>query len=319
MHLATFTTRLVLALFSASLSYGSPCSAQELSRAIGLTVENDYFVFWVPPRQRTDDNYTQGARLNVDAGRAPVFGRRLLCSERRQCGATIEIGQEIYTPTFDAEEPIPGERPYAGWLYARGAVRGGDKRAIRSLRLTVGVTGPASLAEPVQTALHKSVQGFRTPLGWEHQLPTEVAFAIQGEHAWRVAPREAGARIDLIPSVDIMLGTLRTAIGGGTQLRVGTGLTHPWLASPTLPPFGLSAFVGARAAAVTRDLFLDGSTFRRSARVDREPVVLGWERGVAVSIRRFGVEYRAVTRGREYRTGPKTHTFGSLSMLWKIR
>jgi len=320
MNLATFPPRVLLAALGLFLSYPSLGNGQELSRSVRLTDENDYLVFWVPPQRRTDGNYTQGVRLSVDLAATPGFSRRLVCRHRPACGTTMDIGQEIYTPTADAPEPLPGERPYAGWLYARGAARTGGAGAARSLALTVGITGPASLAESVQKGLHRRVPSFKTPLGWEHQLPTEVAFAIRAEQAWRIAPPGAAhPHIDLVPSADLTLGTLRTAMAGGGRLRVGTGLNHPWLTSTASPRFGLTGFVGVRGDIVARDLFLDGSTFRRSVSVEREPVVLAWERGLSVSFRRFGVEYRAVTRSREYRTGPKAHTHGSLTMLWMIR
>lgn len=68
--------------------------------------------------------------------------------------------------------------------------------------------------------------------------------------------------------------------------------------------------------AVARDLFLDGSTFRRSVHVAREPIIGSWERGVGVRLSRLGVEYRAVTQSKEYGTGPPTHSFGAISISW---
>jgi hypothetical protein len=153
--------------------------AQGLSRATRLTEDNDYFNFWLPPRVRSDDNYTQGARLTWDFASVPRFAHKLLCRSEAACGATVEVGQEIYTPTVDSEWPIIGERPYAGWLYGRGEVRAGKPRTMRSVDIIVGLTGPPSLAEAVQNGFHHLIPGFRQPLGWANQLPTEIGFGIR--------------------------------------------------------------------------------------------------------------------------------------------
>lgn len=311
--------RPIPAVVIAILTCSSASPAQELVRSARITFDNDYLVFWVPPRQRTDDNYTQGARAALDLAVTPRFVRRV-CVRRSACGTTVEVGQEIYTPTVDAPTPQPGERPYAGWLYTRAAARGGTARAAHGVSLTIGVTGPPSLAESVQKSLHRRIPGFRTPLGWDHQLPTEIAFAIRIDRTWRLAPAGAAAQwVDFVPSADMTLGTLRAAVGAGGRIRAGTDLVQPWLARPTHRWLALSAFVGGRADAIARDLFLDGSTFRESVRVERVPIVGGWERGVGLRLRRFRAEYRAVTRSREYRTGPRAHTHGSLTAHWTIR
>ncbi len=132
------------------LGHASGAAAQELARSIRLAVDNDFFDFARPPRERPDNNYTQGARLQWDFRRAPRFAKRLVCADRPACGATLDIGQEMYTPMYDGYYPVPGDRPYAGWLYVKGELRGAGERDIRVVSLTVGVTGPPSLAGSAQ-------------------------------------------------------------------------------------------------------------------------------------------------------------------------
>ena len=295
----------------------APAQNDSLVRSVRITAENDYFDFWRPPDRRPDDNYTQGARVTVDV--VPVLSvvRRLVCDLHAPCGSTVEVGQELYTPTNDSADPIPGERPYAGWLYARATAKTVTPRRRRSFDVTVGVTGPASLAEQTQDAFHAWIPGFRRPLGWSHQLPTELAGALSTEEAFYVA---AGSRalqwVDLAPAAHATLGTLRTAFGLNARLRVGVNLTHPWLATPAHRLWEAYALLGGHTEAVARDLFLDGSTFQRSIHVRREPIIGSWERGVGVRVWRLGCEYRAVTQSREYRTGPAAHPFGSISLSW---
>ncbi len=295
------------------------CGAQELARSVRTSVDNDYFNFWIPPRERPDDNYTQGMRIAWDTSWTPRFGRRLLCAGGAVCGATLEIGQEIYTPTVDNYWPLPGERSYAGWLYGRVEIRGARSAAVRSLGLTVGVTGAPSLAGTAQNAFHNLAADFRRPLGWDYQLPTEVAFAARAAQSWRVAPSgRAGRYVDLLPAVSATGGTLRTAAAGGIRVRVGAPLAHPWLAVDR-SALSVYLFAGTSAEIVARDLFLHGSTFRRSVHVSPEVLLAEWERGVGVRVRRVFLEYRAVTRTREYTTGPRSHTYSSLALAWTLK
>lgn len=297
----------------------SSCLAQgpELARSVRVTAENDYLDFWRPPDRRPDDNYTQGARVAADLAAAPAVVQRRFCGQRRSCGTTLELGQDMYTPTEDAVRSLPGQRPYAGWLYVRGASIAVTQHDRRSAEIILGVTGPASFAGQAQEAFHHLVHGFRRPLGWSNQLPTELDGALRAEDARYIAPSGAAHQwVDLVPAAHLTVGTLRTAVGASARARVGIGLTHPWLADPERRWWEAYLFVGGQTEAVARDLFLDGSTFHRSVHVSREPVVGAWERGVGVRLWRLGLEYRAVSQGREYRTGPAVHPFGGITLSW---
>ncbi len=219
-------------------------------------------------------------------------------------------------PTVDTPEPLSGERPFAGWLYGRATIRGAGVRELRTIGLTVGVTGPPSLAESVQKGYHRRA-GFRQPVGWEHQLPTELAASVHAAQAWRLTTPGMGEKVtDVVGNIDAELGTVRTAVGAGGRLRIGPGLLHPWLKVRKSAPWAFFGFVGARADAVGRNLFLDGSTFGESMSVEREPLLLQWDRGIRASVKQLAFEYRLVTRSREYRSGTKSHTYGSLAIVW---
>jgi lipid A 3-O-deacylase len=311
-------TRLVLVVLCCV--FPTLAMAQELAKSIRLAADNDYFNFWLPPRERSDDNYTHGMRIEWDIARSPRLIRRFACPSGASCGTTIEVGQEIYTPEIDAPWPIPGERPYAGWLYARVAVRGGRSNTLRSLEGTIGLTGPPSLGESTQNGFHRLIPEFRTPLGWEYQLPSELAFALRASQSWRGRPGHGGGRewVDVIPTLSAGVGTLRTAAAGGVRVRAAAPLRHPWLRSEgaRFSPYG---FVGVRGEAVARDLFLDGTAFRDSITVTRKALVTEWERGVGVHLARFALEYRAVTRSEEYASARDRHTYSSIVAAWTLR
>ncbi len=316
---AAMWIRVAVLATAVGLGHASGAAAQELLRSARLTVDNDFLDFTRPPRQRPDDDYTQGARLRWDFRRAPRFAKRLVCADRPACGATFEIGQEMYTPIYGGPYPVPGDRPYAGWLYVKGELRGAGARDLRVLSLTVGTTGPPSLAGSAQREFHHLIPGFYEPVGWDNQLPTEPGFGVAGARSWRVtAQGPVGRFVDLIPTLSGAAGTLRMSIGAGVRARIGLPLIHPWLASDR-PRFAPYAFAGASAEAVGRDLFLDGTAFRDSVRVEHRPAVAEWERGIGVGLDRLGLEYRIVTRSREYAAGLRSHAYGSVLLSWALR
>jgi lipid A 3-O-deacylase len=299
----------VLTLFSAGR-----CDGQVLARGIRVTEQNDYLDFWLPPDRRPDDNYTQGVRIAWDSEHTIPLAKRLLCGTRAACGSAFEVGQEMYTPTTD-----DGSRPFAGWLYLRADAVAATERSRRIVSVTVGVTGSPSLAAQTQEMFHRLVPGFRRPTGWERQLPTEVDGALRVEEAWRLhSAAPVAHEADLIPWASATVGTLRTSIAAGARARVGLGLSHPWLTDPNVKRCEAYVFVGGQIEAVARDLFLDGDAFRRSSRVEREALVPNRELGVAARCRRLALEYRAVTQGKEYSSGPSTHPFGSIAVTWWI-
>jgi hypothetical protein len=316
--LSHFGVSLVL-LFLAFVR-ATPSPAQELARATRVTEENDFLDVALPAHGRPDDNYTQGLHLSRDVAGVPSFVRRWMCPARHACASTLELGQDMYTPTEDAPQPIPGQRPYAGWLYVRASTAAATVHTRRTIGITLGVTGRASLAEQTQAAFHRLIPRFRRPLGWSHQLPTEPDVAIDAESAWYVsAPGRAARWADVVPTAHATAGTLRTALGVGGRARVGFPLTHPWLVNTSARAWEVYVFVGGQLQAVGRDLFLDGSTFHRSVRVAREPLVSDWERGIGVRLWQLGVEYRVVTQGRRYRDGPVAHPFGGITITWWTR
>jgi lipid A 3-O-deacylase len=288
------------------------CESQELARAIHVTEENDYLDFWLPPNRRPDDNYTQGLRIGWESKHTLSVWRRLLCRDTHACGSTFEVGQEMYTPTTEH-----GVRPFAGWLYARAGEVVATDHSRRVLSVTLGLTGPPSLAEQTQKAFHRLVPGFRHPTGWERQLPTEIDGAMNVQQTWHVSPSLSASRmIDLLPWAGGAVGTLRTSLAAGAKTRVGVGLTHPWLVDRRARKWEAYLSAGGSIEAVGRDLFLDGSTFRRSAHTEREALVVSRELGVAARYGRITLEYRAVTQGKDYPAGPSTHPFGIIGVTW---
>lgn len=289
---------------------------QETPWRFGVEIDNDFFVNF-DPYSATDHDYTHGTRFWVEPGEFGLLPRLLPsvigCEESGHCQHRVSIGQEIYTPRREAAEPIAGERPHAGWLYASVETRRISHRSATTFRVQIGVVGPPALAEEVQTAIHRWFD-FRVPRGWEHQLPLEPTIQLHLFHRADVLKISAGF-IDLTAGygagADFGTPIARTEAVVRGQACVGD---MPCSTGPdTAAGFGvlLRGLVGARV--VLRNVFLDG-TFRDSHSVTRDPWVPTAAASVAIHLSRVAVEYELKWRGREYLSEPTAFTFATLRL-----
>src|SRR5690349_8815106 len=85
---------------------------------VRLVLENDLFSPHPLGREAPDYDYTAGTRLSWASPRTEWWAKHLgAAGDSARVRTVWEVGQEIYTPRNDAPAPLPGERPYAGWLY----------------------------------------------------------------------------------------------------------------------------------------------------------------------------------------------------------
>jgi lipid A 3-O-deacylase len=293
-------------LLRAALAFA--CAALLLPRCAGaqvqIAIDNDLLGLRGADDPPPDYEYTHGLSVSWDARRRNDDGGR---------GARWEVGQRIYTPRRDAAEPIPGERPYAGWLYAAWERATASERTRTRLRIEAGVTGPPSLAEPVQSAFHR-IAGYQEQLGWAHQLGFEPGVIVSYGRESRLAATGAGrTRLEVLPSWAVRAGNVRTGAEAAVRARLGFGAGDAWTGAGAAR--GMSGWMeaGARQEAVLRDLFIDGNTFAgRDPAVDRRTWVAQGEAAFGIRYRRTELEYRFVLRGREYETQTEPHPYGSI-------
>jgi hypothetical protein len=278
----------------------SALSAQRIG-SLELRWDNDLFAVrgaGAPP----DYDYTQGLELGVNFDAAPGW----LISENRSPheGLTtrIALGQRIYTPRRDAADPVPGERPYAAWLYGRATLEARDGPAEHSLGIEIGITGPAALGEEVQNGVHHLL-GSTPQLGWAHQLGTEVAAVATYGIGWPVML----AGVQLTPAAEVGLGTRWSGAAialGATVGRTASGKR------------GLYADASVRQDWVLRNLFVDGNTFGPGSTAERIPFVTGATVGAGYRFARWSAAYEFTIRSPEYTAQPAPHPYGSLMLTW---
>jgi lipid A 3-O-deacylase len=297
-----------------------------------LDVENDWFA-------GTDRYYTGGLRLSWirPADGEPDWGQRLaaavpLFPDQGRVGIIYAVGQNAYTPKDkDAPVPHPDDRPYAGWLYGVVGVGQETGQRLDRLQLTVGVVGPASLADRTQRIIHR-VTGPAWPEGWDSQLANEPTLMLSYESQWRARVRafgDDGWGADWTPHAGGSLGTPFTFLNAGFMVRVGRDLPldyGPPRIQPSLPGSGLFEsrkglhwyrFAGVDLRMMGRDLFLDGNTWRDSPSVEKDRYVGDLQLGFALSLERVRVAYTHVVRTREFKTQESRQNFGSVSISWR--
>jgi len=295
---------------------------------LSVVFENDLFY-------DSDRHYTNGVRASWLSGPddTPAWALRAarwlpLFPESGTVRTGYSLGQNMYTPSdITLEDPPLGERPYAGWLYGSVGLISESGGRLDMLDLTVGVVGPASLAEHTQKFVH-DVTGADEPRGWDTQLKNEPGVVLTYQRSWRgyVTQSVSGFGFDVTPHAGAALGNVYTYADAGLTMRFGKDLPldyGPPRIQPSLPgsgffiptdDFGWYLFAGVEGRAVARNIFLDGNTFTDSRSVDKEPLVGDVQLGIAVSWRDLRLSYTHVFRTREYEGEADRSEFGAMSL-----
>lgn len=307
-----------------------PASGSEAPKSgtVNFVLENDIFY-------NNDRDYTNGVAVIVvpkesappswalDVARAlPWFPRE----------GTVRhgyaFGQNMYTPLdISLVDPPRTDRPYAGWLYATVALGVETERQLDKFALSVGVVGPASLAEQTQKRVHKWT-GSTDPRGWDTQLRNEPGIVLTYQRGWRTLSGAApgGLDFDLTTHFGGALGNIYTYANTGLTLRYGRNLSNdygPPRIQPSAPSssffapaekFGWYLFAGVEGRAVARNIFLDGNTFRDSRSVDKEPLIGDLHFGITFAWQDVRLSYTHVALTREFKGQVGKSEFGAVSL-----
>lgn len=319
---------LLILLVACSWPFPALASDQTGAGTLSLVIENDLF-------SNKDGSYTNGVRVSRLAapGQAPEWALRAarrfpFFPEDGTVRAGYAIGQNMYT-SQDIEIPNPplDDRPYAGWLYGSIGMIAEAGLRLDQLELTLGVVGPASLAEQTQTFVHRVV-GSREPRGWDTQLKNEPGVVLIYKRSWRsfVERRVLGNAWDMTSHAGGAIGNVFTHANAGLTMRLGQRLPRdygPPRIQPSLPGssfflpqdgFGWYLFAGVEGRAVARNIFLDGNTFRSSRSVEKEPLVGDLQFGLALTWSDVRLAYTHVLRTREFKDQRNSSKFGAVSL-----
>jgi hypothetical protein len=309
---------------------------------LNVWLENDLVV-------KTDQHYTHGSRIayaghehSLDAENLRWDGRIArwlpdMCLVPEVWRTSFAVTQNIYTPRdTELTTIIPEERPYAGWLYATGAlqIRGASSGGTPMLdywAMNLGAIGPASLAEESQNTIHR-IRGLAEAQGWGNQLKNEVDVGIRYGRGLRYsAPIHGEFASQFLPFAGAQLGTVQTFASVGSQWRLGWRLPDDfgWRSiddvmpasggrtRETLERRGCYIFLGVEARYYGHNSLVEGNLFHDSHSVQIRPLLGEVKIGVVYSGKRWDVAYTHMIRTKEFRSQEDLDSFGSLSVAFK--
>jgi hypothetical protein len=312
--------------------------ADDSGCSISIQFENDFF------GGGTDRHFTHGTRIEAmskpikwisdAADQLPWFSSEKATKDSNdalKARASLSIGQNIYTPedTYTTKLLLE-DRPYAGWLYLGfGIVANQGTKRYDKIQLEIGIVGPQSFAEDVQTFWH-SILGLHVPEGWDNQLDNELGAVLYYEQARRFYPQGLvfDLKWDVIPHFGGSIGNVFTYASVGFIVRLGSDLDEdfgPPRIRPSLPGstyfrpgkgFNWYLFAGPEGRAVFRNIFLDGNTFTDSHSVDKKLFVGDLQAGVAVRWGRLRASYTQIFRTKDFKKQNRADIFGSFNLSY---
>jgi lipid A 3-O-deacylase len=336
-------------LIWAILAGANILSIPDLSEAQppGLTSPQTGIVFYTenddwPPDTGTDKNYTNGFRLTLERNSdifrlhrlrvfawVPQYTDCHAAEEDDTCVSTaVHFGQQFYTPDdISVSALLPRDRPYAGWLYVGGSWRAGNQRRVASTDFYVGTTGPASLADPVQTGWHRIV-GATTPMGWDNQIGSRLGLIVGHSRHWALdAVAKSHRWFEVSPFLGGNVGNIITDAHVGARVKVGFNITRDWTHSAIGPvvatdanarPGNFEFYVSldGRGRIVPYNAFIDAAERHL---LDRRIGVGDGGIGLGVRLGPIMATYRIARISREYEEAPGAHEYKALRFMWVIR
>lgn len=334
----TTTMKLVFLALIASTAVG--CATRSPSThegAFTFTLENDTLT-------GSDNNYTNGLGVTWVSNELGSYGDERfvrkwgnfwsflpgITDDGTNTYAAWSIVQEMHTPD-EIEDPNPpaSDQPYAGILYVDSVLYGRNGPWTHAWELKLGVVGPASQADNVQTEFHELIGGDE-PMGWDTQLPDEPVINVgyTASYMWREGRVGKAAEWRLIPIGHVGLGTYFTGVGLGMYGEIGwnlvdalatTSLRQGFNAASTVgvgPVNGwsVSFFGGLGGFGIGHYLPLDGTVFKDSRSVDTKPFVGTASLGFSVRHEDWIVSLAASVSTDAFETQDKAAEFGTLSV-----
>jgi hypothetical protein len=305
-----------------------------------VTWENDLFA-------GSDDGYTNGIALawargpyeDFDSLQMPGWLKAMASRthvnnfENRKSAVAYGLVQAMYTPE-DLSDPdlIEDDRPYAGALVWSSRVRTYDDRVSDSVGLFLGVVGPASLAEQTQKFVHK-ITDSEEPQGWDNQIGNEPVFRIDTERVFQIAYKgSARFGFDTNLYADAGLGNLKSNVGAGLVLRLGTGLAESFAfvqpsatrgintlaagASRGVTGFRWQVSLSGYATYVFNDITLDGNTFKDSPSAELIHDQYLVSLSIATAWRNWGLAVAASSGSDTFEEQSSSTRYGALSITY---
>jgi hypothetical protein len=313
--------KIVLSFILAIVAMGT--FAQTHKNEVGFQTDNDSYL-----GQGSDRYYTDGIFFFYRHA-LPVTNTSL---QNKVLG--FELGQKIFNPQsgqiLDASDV---DRPFAGYLYVGSNLNFLYKNESNlKISAQVGVVGPASRAESIQTWVHNNF-GFYSPAGWQYQVKNDVELNLSAEYN-RLLARTDGVDVSLASYAN--LGTGFTGAGVGPLLRLGdfnqlfnsASTQSSVTANTSITPLNkheLFLYYKPQLNYIGYDATVQGGLFEKhndpnslEITLDPERFVFSNEIGVTYSASRWTFNAAAIFHTRDVKEMVQAHQWGSVTALYRF-
>ena len=296
--------------------------AQNFKNELGLKSDNDSYL-----GQGSDRYYTNGLFLNF----RHALDQQKLPQGIEKKTYEITLGQKMFNPYSGyAPDPATQDRPFAGYLYAEGAMNWFySNESILKTSVQVGTTGKNSLAEAGQELLHRVI-GFYDLEGWDYQIKNELALNLSAQYT-RLLGRVADNAVEFSFEGYANLGTTFTGAGAGLLFRTGS-LNQLFNSAYTNAVIGNNAktkalvkrefffYAKPQLNLVGYDATIQGSLFNNNSPVTfgQKPIVFAQQLGVDYSSQRFTFDFGVIFKTKEVKSVARAHQWGSISMFYRF-
>ena len=296
--------------------------AQNFKNELGLKSDNDSYL-----GQGSDKYYTNGLFLNF----RHALDQQKLPQGIEKKTYEITLGQKMFNPYSGyAPDPATQDRPFAGYLYAEGAMNWFySNESVLKTSVQVGTTGKNSLAEAGQKLLHRVI-GFYDLEGWDYQIKNELALNLSAQYT-RLIGRVADNAVEFSFEGYGNLGTTFTGAGAGLLFRTGS-LNQLFNSAYTNAVIGNNAktkalvkrefffYAKPQLNLVGYDATIQGSLFNNNSPVTfgQKPIVFAQQLGVDYSSQRFTFDFGVIFKTKEVKSVARAHQWGSISMFYRF-
>ena len=336
--LATALSALVIA--TSALAIEAPKSVDTFTAKI----ENDVV-------GGSDSRYTSGIEFtwgrsqlvprdgeSIRAHNLAQFGHFLLGarSDAIATGSSLSIGQKTFTPKSVWEtKRIPGDRPYAGWLYINFGYHERSPSQTRSISLTIGTVGPQSFAKDFQKGFHQLIDSY-VPAGWDNQIENEIGVNIVSRIDKSLfrghLPNDRALEIRRVH--ELVLGTVNASYRTGFNARLGRQIPSAF-SSPRIQNSGHATLssndfdytdlhfephkrfywtAGANVSYIAKNLFIEGGRSSGEYEIEKSDLVGEVELGFTHETKRLRLSFSYVYRTKEFKEQGSGQGFGSLAI-----
>ena len=248
------------------------------------------------------------------------------------------ISQVIQTPEdLSQTELIEDDVPYAGALGWSTAWTALNDKKLNSFQFYIGVLGPNSYAEEVQTFVHVDLGFGEEPMGWDNQLGNELLLNVNYALARKLVGFGNQDRFggDLSVGGELALGNLFTHAQAGVGLRAGWNLPGGFAPVPDMAGRGMAldttlhkredawriygTLIG-RGTAVAYTALLDGNLNEDSHSVEYDPSLAQLVAGLHVERGGWAAHFTMFLSEDPKEENAKSDlTWGNLSFEWTLR